>query len=600
MSKISKAKNIMMKGVKFRYYFYFFLLFIALFFYVLGTYTTKALIDAINLEPYENMDILEKLFFDAFGGYELLTSNTWIFSIIILVFAVLSEGLNAYRFIYRAYTSTMMGQNLQNALFYKVERLSYSTVKSMKNGDILQTCTRDEDVFRRFLTDHMYSIFYSIFIVLLSLIILFISSWEIALVTMALMPIMFVYSFFLIKEVRRRYRKTDDSEGEMTSKVEENLAAVRIVKAFNNETYEIHDFDNYIADYKKKFLHWRKMSAFFFASSDIFIFGQILLTTVVGFYLTYQHAINPSIGITVGTMVIAFNFADLIVWPIRDLATILSNVARAYAAVERINLILDEPMEDIYSGEKPEIKGKIEFNNVSFSFPDDPVKHALDNISFEIEPGQTVAIMGKTGSGKSTLAYLLNRLYDYSSGEIKIDGHDIRTIQKAWLRKNIALILQEPFLFSKTVRENLIIGKKDATEEDIKKATKISQIHNSIQKFQKGYDTPVGERGTTLSGGQKQRVAIARSLILNSPILIFDDSLSAVDTETDYNIRQELKNRDTKSTTLIITHRIATAKDADLIIVLNNGKIEAIGKHQDLVEKDGMYQRIYKIQTKME
>lgn len=600
MSKISKAKNIMMKGVKFRYYFYFFLLFIALFFYVLGTYTTKALIDAINLEPYENMDILEKLFFDAFGGYELLTSNTWIFSIIILVFAVLSEGLNAYRFIYRAYTSTMMGQNLQNALFYKVERLSYSTIKSMKNGDILQTCTRDEDVFRRFLTDHMYSIFYSIFIVLLSLIILFISSWEIALVTMALMPIMFVYSFFLIKEVRRRYRKTDDSEGEMTSKVEENLAAVRIVKAFNNEAYEIKDFDRYIADYKKKFLHWRKMSAFFFASSDIFIFGQILLTTVVGFYFAYQHAIDPTIGITVGTMVIAFNFADLIVWPIRDLATILSNVARAYAAVERINLILDEPMEDIYSGEKPEIKGAIEFNNVSFSFPDDPVKHALDNISLKIEPGQTVAIMGKTGSGKSTLAYLLNRLYDYTSGEIKIDGHDIRTIQKAWLRKNIALILQEPFLFSKTVRENLIIGKKDATEEDIRRATKISQIHSSIKKFEKGYDTPVGERGTTLSGGQKQRVAIARSLILNSPVLIFDDSLSAVDTETDYNIRQELKNRDTKSTTLIITHRIATAKDADLIIVLNNGRIEAIGKHEDLINKEGMYQRIYKIQTKME
>ena len=209
-------------------------------------------------------------------------------------------------------------------------------------------------------------------------------------------------------------------------------------------------------------------------------------------------------------------------------------------------------------------------------------------------------ILPVKSSGKSTLAYLLNRLYDYTSGEIKIDGHDIRTIQKAWLRKHIALILQEPFLFSKTVRENLIIGKKDATEEDIRRATKISQIHSSITKFQKGYDTPVGERGTTLSGGQKQRVAIARSLILNSPVLIFDDSLSAVDTETDYNIRQELKNRDTKSTTFIITHRIATAKDADLIIVLNNGRIEAIGKHEDLINKEGMYQRIYKIQTKME
>ncbi len=600
MSKISKAKNIMLEGNRFRYYFYFFVLFISLLFYMLGTYTTKALIDAINKEPFETMDILEQAFFNIFGGYDFLTENVWVFSIILLIFALLSGGTAAFRFIYRANTSTRMGKQLQDALFYKVERLPYSQVKGMKNGDILQTCTRDEDVFRRFLTDHMYSIFYSVFIVIIALIILFITSWEIALVTMALMPIMFVYSFFLIKEVRKRYRATDDSEGEMTSKVEENLSAVRVVKAFNNEAYEIKDFDRYIADYKKKFLHWRKMSAFFFSSSDIFIFGQILLTTVVGFYMAYQHALNPAIGITVGTMVIAFTYTDTIVWPIRDLATILSNIARAYAAAERINIILDSPMEDIYSGKKPDIKGDIEFNHVSFSFPDDPIHHAIEDVTFSIKAGQTIAIMGKTGSGKSTLAYLLNRLYDYQSGEIKIDGENIQNIEKSWLRKQIALILQEPFLFSKTVKENLIIGKKDVTEQDITRATKISQIHDSIKKFQFGYDTPVGERGTTLSGGQKQRVAIARSLILNSPVLVFDDSLSAVDTETDYNIRQALKNRETHSTTIIITHRIATAKDADLIIVLNDGKIEAMGKHEDLIKLDGLYQRVYKIQTKME
>lgn len=602
MSKITKAKNIMLKGVRFRYYFYYVLLFISLLFYMLGTYTTKALIDAINKESFETMDFLEKAFFNVFGGYDLLTNNLWVFAIILVIFALLSGGTAAFRFVYRAKTSTQMGKQLQDALFYKVERLPYSQVKGMKNGDILQTCTRDEDVFRRFLTDHMYSIFYSVFIVIIAVIILFITNVEITLITMALMPIMFVYSFFLIKEVRRRYRATDDSEGEMTAKVEENLSAVRVVKAFNNEAYEINNFETYIDDYKKKFIHWRKMSAFFFSSSDIFIFGQILLTTVFGFYLCYQRYADPLhlAGISVGTMVIAFTYADTIVWPIRDLATILSNVARAYAAVERINILLDSPNEDIYTGEKPVIKGSIEFKHVSFAFPDEPDRNAIKDVSFSVKAGQTVAIMGKTGSGKSTLAYLLNRLYDYQSGEIDIDGMNIQKIEKAWLRKNIALILQEPFLFSKTIKDNLTIGKKDVTEDDIKKATKISQIHDSINKFQFGYDTPVGERGTTLSGGQKQRVAIARSLILNSPVLIFDDSLSAVDTETDYNIRQALKNRDTKSTTIIITHRIATAKDADLIIVLNNGKIEAMGKHDDLVNKEGLYSRIYKIQTKME
>lgn len=605
MSKISKAKNIMMDGVRFRYYFYFVLLFISIVFYMLGTYTSKALVDAINKESYETMDFLEKAYFDAFGGYDFLINHTWVFSIILIVFALLSGATATFRFVFRAKTTNIMGKKLQDALFYKVERLPYSMIKSMKNGDILQTCTRDEDVFKRFLTDQMYSIWYDIFIVIVAFIILLITNVPIALITMCLMPFLFIYSFFLIKEVRKRYRITDDSEGEMTSKIEENLSSVRVVKAFNNESYEINDFENYIKDYKGKFLHWRKMSAFFFSSSDIFVFLQIVITTVFGFYLCYLHVKNEVgiwglTGISVGTLVIAFQYADEIVWPIRDLATTLSNVARAYASAERINILLDAPMEDIYSGDKPEIKGDIEFKNVSFSFPDDKNKKILDNISFKIKQGETLAVMGKTGSGKSTLAYLLNRLYDQDSGTILIDNKSIQEIEKAHLRKNISIILQEPFLFSKTVKENLIIGKKDATEEDMKKATKISQIDQSINKFQKGYDTPVGERGTTLSGGQKQRVAIARSLIMDSPVIVFDDSLSAVDTETDFNIRKALKTRDKHATTIIITHRVATAKDADLILVLNDGKIEALGTHEELVKKEGMYQRIYKIQTKME
>ena len=594
-------RQIMLQGNKFRYYFYFFVLFISLLFYLLGTYTTKALIDAINKEPFEEMDFLEQLFFNAFGGYEFLTENIYVFAIILVIFALLSGGTHAFRFVYRAKTNTQMGKQLQDALFYKVERLNYSQIKSMKNGDILQTCTRDEDIYRRFLTDHIYSIAYSSTIVVLASIILFITDWKMALITISLMPIMFVYSFFIIKKVRIKFRITDDSEGEMTSKIEENLASVRVVKAFNNEAYEIENFEHYVKDYRKKFIDWRKLSSFFFSSSDIFIFGQILLTTICGFYFTFQHYVDPTTGISLGTMVLAFSYADIIVWPIRDLAMILSNVARAFASADRINLILDSESEDIYSGETPKINGGIEFKNVSFAFPDAKNhEHTIKNISFKVEPSQTVAIMGKTGSGKSTLAYLLDRLYDYDEGQILIDGVDITKIQKSYLRKNISLILQEPFLFSKTVKENLIIGRKDVSEEKMMQATKISQIHESITKFHSGYDTPVGERGTTLSGGQKQRVAIARSLLMDSPILIFDDSLSAVDTETDYNIRNALKNREDKSTTIIITHRVATAKDANLIVVLNNGEVEALGTHDELVNQEGLYQRIYKIQTKME
>ena len=208
--------------------------------------------------------------------------------------------------------------------------------------------------------------------------------------------------------------------------------------------------------------------------------------------------------------------------------------------------------------------------------------------------------MGKTGSGKSTLAYLLTRLYDYTSGSIKLDGVELKEIQKSYLRRNVSIVLQDPFLFSKTIKDNIRIARQSANEKEIIAATSISQIHSNILQFPHGYDTPVGEKGTTLSGGQKQRVAIARTLLSDAPVLIFDDSLSALDTETDYNIRKALKEKSGERTTFIITHRIATAKDADLILVLDNGKISEMGKHQDLIQKDGLYKRIYDIQTKME
>lgn len=384
----------------------------------------------------------------------------------------------------------------------------------------------------------------------------------------------------------------------MSGKIEENLSSVRLVKAFNNEKFEIDSFEKYIQDYKGKYMRWRKLSAFFFSSSDIFVFSQIALTTIYGFYLYYLGSKGDPNGISLGTFFVSFTFTNMMVWPIRDLATILSNLARANASLERITMILEEPMEDLTSGSTPKIKGDVEFKNVSYMFCDS-TEPVLQNISFKVNAGQTVAIMGKTGCGKTTLAYLLTRLYDSSSGEILLDGIDIKTIQKHYLRQNVSTVLQDPFLFSKTIEDNIKIAKPDATQKDIEYATSISHIHDNILQFKEGYKTPVGERGTTLSGGQKQRVAIARTLITEAPVIIFDDSLSAVDTETDFEIRKSLQEAKKKSTTFIITHRISTAKDADLIIVLEDGKITEIGKHEDLVNKKGLYKRIYEIQTKM-
>lgn len=583
-------------------------MFLAVLLSITSTYITKILIDVLQCQDKlggfntlitdinmlgSDVNFLTVFFIDCFGGIEFLSTNIWFFAVLIVLFALIAGGLTAIRFVMRTTSLNTMRKNLSMVLFDHIERLPYSKIKSLKNGDLIQTCTRDEQTFVRFAVFDTSLIAYTFYIVLITFTFLCITNWQIALISIALMPPMFIYSFFLIKSVRKRYRKADDSEGELTAKIEENLSSVRIVKAFNNENYEINSFDKYIDDYRKKYLHWGKLRSFFFSSSDIFVFGQIAITTIVGFILCF----NGTIG--VGTLFISFSFVNMMVWPIRDVATVLSNLAKANASLDRIELILNEKIEDVDTGDTPAIIGNVTFKNVSFTYDDGDNIATLNNVSFDVKSGQTVAIMGKTGSGKSTLAYLLTRLYNATSGEILIDGKSINTIQKKHLRNNVSIVLQDPFLFSKTIKENITIANKQAQYDDMVTATSICQIHNSILNFPKGYDTAVGEKGTTLSGGQKQRIAIARSLLIDAPILIFDDSLSAVDTETDFNIRKAMKSRPAKSTTFLITHRIATAKDADLIIVLDKGKISEIGKHEDLIKQDGLYKHIYDIQTKM-
>ena len=595
MKKYFKLIKEAMEGIGKIYIFHFIILFFSVFFMVLSSFTSKILIDTIKGDIFDapQAGSLELFIANIFGGPQFLSENLWVFSIIIVTIALAVALLAFSRFLIRSYIGPGVSRNIQLKLFYHIEHLPYSFMKKSRSGDVIQTCTRDEEVFRRFMTREMYSIVYTFLIVVFSFSILFSINWKIALVSMTLIPFLFIYSFFIIKEVRIRYRKTDDSEGLMTAKIEENLASVRVVKAYNNEAYEIESFEKSLNDYRKKYIHWRKLSAFFFSSSDIFVFGQILLTTLFGVALAYSG------DITVGTLVVSFTFVNMMVWPIRDVATILSNMARAIAAMDRLLIILNEPVEDIVSGDKPKINGEIIFENVAFQF-DDAKEPVLHDVNLKIKKGATVAVLGKTGAGKSTLAYLLTRLYDPTKGRILIDGQDITEISRSHLRQNVATVLQEPFLFSKTIISNIRIANPSASEEEVYKAARIADIHDNILTFKQGYETPVGEKGVTLSGGQRQRLAIARTIINKAPILIFDDSLSAVDTETDINIRSALKKRSEETTTLIITHRIATAKDADLIIVLENGTISEQGTHEQLIARKGLYQRVYEIQTKLQ
>lgn len=286
----------------------------------------------------------------------------------------------------------------------------------------------------------------------------------------------------------------------------------------------------------------------------------------------------------------------MLIWPTRQLGRTLTDMGKAAVSVRRINEILDEPIEILEENHlKPEIKGNISFEHVYFEYEKN--KPVLKDITFTVKAGDTVAIIGPTGSGKSSLIHLLARLYEYTKGSIKIDGIELKNIDKAWIRKNVGIVQQEPFLFAKTIRENIKLANPKIEDERMYESAKIANIHKDIMSFDKGYDTYVGERGVSLSGGQKQRMTIARTIINQCPIVIFDDSLSAVDTETDLSIRKELKKRKNKSTTIIISHRISTVSEADLIIVLDKGRIVQMGNHESLLKEEGLYKRIYQIQN---
>lgn len=561
-------------------------------FNLMTNFVNKIFLDSLKNEAPSMF--IDKALVKMLGGPDHLKNNLWLLAILALGFGLLSVGNNITRRIIEGNINANIGYTNQLSLFEKVQRLPYSNLKKMKNGDILQTVTRDEDVLRRFVSrDITRSLFYTVFMVLFSFFILSFVNIKIALVTIIILPALFIYSFFGIKEVRRRYDAVDESEAQMTSKIEENIQAVRSVKAYNNEKFEVDYFENYLSDYEKKFFFWRKRCGVFFTVCDIICFSQIVITTVFGVILCSSGEIS------IGTLSLSIQFSSMLVWPVRNLGTVLANMAQALTSYARMERIRSLPSEDIDSGETPDLDGDIVFDNVTFQY-DDGNEAVLNGVSFRVKKGETVAIMGKTGSGKSTIVSLLSALFPYNSGRITINNHDITNIQKKYLRTHVGVILQEPFLFSKTIATNLKIVAPDISDKEMMEAVRIAALDKTIENFEQGLETYVGERGVSLSGGQKQRISIARTLVTNAPILIFDDSLSAVDTETDIKIRKALKERSSEKTTIIITHRISTAKDTDHIIVLENGKVVEDGKHEELINKPGLYKRVNDIQSRID
>lgn len=376
----------------------------------------------------------------------------------------------------------------------------------------------------------------------------------------------------------------------MMAVIQENLNATRVVKAFHQEKKEIDKFEEVNEAYRIKLNEMIHALAVFWNVSDFIGAFQLFLMVMGGIYFASKGEI------TAGTFFVFLTYENMIIWPIRQLGRILADMGKLSVSIGRIEEVLNEPCEDLDCGLLPEIKGDIVFDHVSFAYPDSD-EEILKDLSFHISPYTKTAIMGATGSGKSSLIHLLNGIYDYSSGSIKLDGVELREINKHHLRRNVQLVLQEPFLYSKTIYENIVLPSSENIKDEVEKAAKSARIHHVIEEFDQGYDTEVGEKGVMLSGGQKQRMAIARSLIVHSPVVIFDDSLSALDSKTDAKIQEELANLENLMTTIMVTHRINTACKADQIIVLEKGRIVQCGSHEELIHQEGIYQRIYQIQN---
>lgn len=524
------------------------------------------------------------------GGIYFLRENLWIGSLLIIVCYV-GIGIAIYkRSMHSGQASETLALNVRNEMYDHLQKLPFAYHKQKDSGDLIQRSTSDIETIRRFLATQLSEMMYAVLIVGIAAGILLSRSVKLTLVAVSLMPFVMIAAFVFFTKAKKIFYECDIAESKMTTVLQEDLNAMRVVKAFHQEQSEIDKFEQHNEEYAEKYFKLMHALAIFWSGTDVLCLLQILVMIVTAVYMALANEI------TSGTFFIFLMYESMIIWPMRQLGRILADLGKVSVSVKRIAEVLSEECEDLEHGLQPEIHGDIVFDHVSFQYEDSSVA-ILEDISFHIPAGSRVAIMGPTGSGKSSLVHLLTGIYDYDAGHIRIDGVELRDIQKTWLRRNVQIVLQEPFLFSKSIYDNIHLAAHHTHRDEVIDAAKTASIHHVIETFDQGYDTAVGEKGVTLSGGQKQRVAIARTLLAKSPVVIFDDSLSALDTKTDASIQEALQDMNYDVTMLMITHRTSSAQSADMILVMDKGRIIQQGTHEELLAQEGLYKRIYTIQN---
>ena len=532
---------------------------------------------------------------DLIGGVPVLRERLWIIAAAITVFALLSAVFRYIQRLYNTKASETLVETVRNLLFAHIERLPFGWHMKNRTGDIIQRCTSDVDTVKEFLSEQLTAILQIVIKVVFSLAVMFSMNAKLALAATLTMPVILLYSAIFGRRIGKHFRECDENEGILSAMAQENLTGVRVVRAFGREEYERERFGKQNDHYTDLWVRLARLLSAFWGMGDFIAGTQALLIMTLGIVSCVKG------GMTSGEFIAFVTYNAMLAWPIRRLGRMISEMSKAGISIDRLNYIMSSEEEKDRDGAgEPDMHGDIVFDDVSFAYEGCP--ELLSHISFTARAGKTVGILGGTGSGKSTLMYLLDRLYelpeDGSGGRITIGGTDIKDIKAAYLRKNIGIVLQEPYLFSRTIAENIGITRPDITMGEIREASAIACLDDTVTGFSEGYDTFVGERGVTLSGGQKQRAAIARMLTEKTPIMIFDDSLSAVDAETDAAIRAGLDRQLGGATVFLISHRTSTLMNSDLILVLDRGRIAEMGRHDELMAIDGgIYRRIYDIQT---
>ncbi|QRG86558.1 ABC transporter ATP-binding protein [Bulleidia sp. zg-1006] len=553
-------------------------------------YTVDAILDQqeTKLPPFLH-ELVNK-----FGGVLYLQKNLWMIALAIIGVALLSMVLRYLSEINNQKGSETLVRNMRHDLYNHILSLPYAWHGTNHTGDIIQRATSDVDTIRNFLTQQLLALVRTLIFVCTVSFFMVQENWQLTIIAFAFSPLIVWLGIRFSQRFSKQFEKADEEEGVLSSIVQENLTGIRVVRAFGREVYEKERFDKQNKYYTGLWIGILRELSVFWARMDTVSILQKLTIITVGAYFTVLGWMSA------GSYIAFVAYNVMLEWPIRSLGRVISNMSKAGVSIDRLAYIMNsEEEKDVPEAKEVAMNQDIHFRHVSFRYGKD-LPWVLKDINLDIKAGTTIGILGATGSGKSSLMYLLNRLYTLEEGQgsILIGDTNVNEIQARWLRKNIGMVLQEPYLFSRSLKENIRIAKQEAGQVEVEAVARTAALEEAINHFSKGYETYVGERGVTLSGGQKQRTAIAQMLIRETPIMVFDDSLSAVDAETDAKIRQAIHDGSKKSTVILITHRISTLMKADQIVIFDKGRIVQRGTHEELLAQEGTYRHIYELQSR--